>query len=100
MDNEVDQSPVIYQQLMTFLEGDTSLEVYRKIIVPEKKLPSKNFANLAFGNYQIITLLSDEDHININDFNTPDEINIQIPDIIKKHLNTLTCKLDNICASG
>jgi len=89
MNSEIDHGPIIYQQKISIQEHETSLEVYKKVIVKEKEMLEKHFSNLVFGDYITFDAEDDGNYNSITDFNNLCELNLDNTASLKEHIDLL-----------
>jgi len=89
MDEEIDHGDIIYQQELTILESDTSLDVYTRVVEAEKSLIDLHIVSLINEEYTTTKLTNDGNYNGIQDFNTLRCLDLESKGTLREHLDLL-----------
>ncbi|RMQ44930.1 hypothetical protein ALQ04_01415 [Pseudomonas cichorii] len=89
MDEDIDHGHIIAQKPVTVGSGETSLEVYNKVIEAEKELMREYLPRILQGGYEVFKPLAEGNYNGIKDYNELCELNLDEVGSLRDHINLL-----------
>ncbi len=89
MDEAIDHGHIIVQRQVEVGSGDTSLEVYNKVVEVEKALMHECLADILQGQYEVFKPLSEGNYNGIKAYNELCQLDLEETGSLRDHINLL-----------